>query len=402
MNTTLTEYKQKRNFNDTPEPDEVSNISKKSALSFVVQRHDASHLHYDFRLEMEGVLKSWAIPKGPSMIIGEKRLAIMVEDHPLEYGKFYGEIPEGNYGAGIVEIWDKGTYSPMEDMKSSAYDNYLLDQLKKGDLKFILKGKYLKGAFALVRMKEDNWLLIKKKDDNALESFDIEALKPIQPCQKKNNLTTKEKYIPKNYNWETLQKPMLAKLTNSIKNNKDWIYEMKYDGYRAITGVHHGQVNMKSRKGISFNLQYPPLIQELKHIKDDIVMDGEIVIENKNSRQYFGSLILGVYENQKLVYIGNCGSGFTEASLKALHEKFSTLETETCPFAIEPKMRGLKGKVTWLHPTLVCNIHYSKLTQDNFLRHPVFAGLRTDKKATEITQEIPFSQIKTNAYADRK
>lgn len=317
---------------------------------------------------------------------------------------------------------------------------------------------------------------------------------------------------------------MLAKLTNSIKNNKNWIYEMKYDGYRAITRVHHGQVDMKSRKGISFNLQYPPLIQELKQIKDDIVMDGEIVIENKNgisdfqwlqnyphtqqgilkyyvfdllflnghsvidlpliyrkelltaffrnyhfkniiettfiaekgkelfekltasgyegilakdgqskyfpgkctsswlkvksvlsreaviagytapqnSRQYFGSLILGVYENQKMVYIGNCGSGFTEASLKALHEKFSTLETETCPFAIEPKMRGLKGKVTWLHPTLVCNIHYSKLTQDNFLRHPVFAGLRTDKKATEITQKIPFSQIKTEAYADRK
>lgn len=185
MNTTRSKYKQKGNFIDTPEPDEVTNTSKKSALSFVVQRHDASHLHYDFRLEMEGVLKSWAIPKGPSMIVGEKRLAIMVEDHPLAYGKFYGEIPEGNDGAGIVEIWDEGTYSPMEDMKSSAYDNYLLDQLKKGDLKFILKGKYLKGAFALVRMKEDNWLLIKKKDDYALESFDMEALKPIQPCQKK-------------------------------------------------------------------------------------------------------------------------------------------------------------------------------------------------------------------------
>src|SRR4051812_24024256 len=134
-------YRKKRNFGQTPEPSTGKEKSS-SKLTFVVQRHDASHLHYDFRLEMDGVLKSWAVPKGPSMKAGERRLAVHVEDHPLTYGKFYGEIPEGNYGAGIVEIWDNGTYEPVETEKGNTAEKTLLNQYKKGDLKFIMHGKY--------------------------------------------------------------------------------------------------------------------------------------------------------------------------------------------------------------------------------------------------------------------
>jgi bifunctional non-homologous end joining protein LigD len=182
----LTLYKKKRNFKNTPEP-KAQKAAKRSKLSFVIQKHHASHLHYDFRLEMEGVLKSWAVPKGPSMIAGEKRLAVQVEDHPLPYGKFYGEIPEGNYGAGMVEIWDNGTYSPMEE--SSDPEKTLLAQLKKGDLKFILNGTHLQGAFALVRMhgQEKNWLLIKKSDEHSVKKFDIEKVASLKAKVKKKS-----------------------------------------------------------------------------------------------------------------------------------------------------------------------------------------------------------------------
>lgn len=164
-------YKKKRNFSDTPEP--VGKLAKKSSkLVFVIQRHKASRLHYDFRLEMDGVLKSWAVPKGPSMNPKDKRLAMMVEDHPFDYRKFEGVIPEGNYGAGIVEIWDEGTYSDIELSDTKTSEKNLKAALKKGDLKFVLNGKKLKGEFVLVKMKntDDNaWLLIKHRDKYALD-----------------------------------------------------------------------------------------------------------------------------------------------------------------------------------------------------------------------------------------
>ncbi len=158
----LTKYNKKRKFDDTPEP-EGKKAKSHGKLTFVVQRHKASHLHYDFRLEMEGVLKSWAVPKGPSKNPADKRLAMMVEDHPYEYGKFHGTIPEGNYGAGTVEIWDHGTYKPLE----GEGEKPLLEGLKSGDLKFILHGKKLKGAYGLVKVKfkSNAWLLFKKKQE---------------------------------------------------------------------------------------------------------------------------------------------------------------------------------------------------------------------------------------------
>jgi bifunctional non-homologous end joining protein LigD len=170
----LTLYKNKRSFNNTPEPAGRKKSSSKG-LKFVVQKHDATNLHYDFRLEMEGVLKSWAVPKGPSMNPGDKRLAMMVEDHPYDYRSFEGIIPEGNYGAGTVMVWDEGSYEAMEHESETVkmQEKTLLEELRKGDLKFVLHGEKLKGAFALVKMKgrdENAWLLIKKNDQDAVRT----------------------------------------------------------------------------------------------------------------------------------------------------------------------------------------------------------------------------------------
>lgn len=160
----LTVYRRKRDFAHTPEPRGRARKSD-ARLSFVIQRHAATRLHYDFRLELDGVLKSWAVPREPKPVVGEKRLAVHVEDHPLEYGGFHGVIPEGHYGAGRVEIWDRGWWEPVGDPRA---------EYRKGSLKFILHGRRLRGGWALVRMRpraddprdrgKDNWLLIKERD----------------------------------------------------------------------------------------------------------------------------------------------------------------------------------------------------------------------------------------------
>src|ERR1700726_4310805 len=181
----LSLYTQKRNFKNTPEPG-ARKETKKAALSFVVQRHAASHLHYDFRLEMDGVLKSWAVPKGPSLDPADKRLAMQVEDHPVSYFDFEGIIPEGNYGAGTVMVWDVGTWQPLSPV--AVQGKYVpgteaeaAAMLAKGDLKFRLDGKKLKGDFALVKMKGrrpgskgNEWLMIKKHDQYVVEGYDID------------------------------------------------------------------------------------------------------------------------------------------------------------------------------------------------------------------------------------
>jgi bifunctional non-homologous end joining protein LigD len=169
----LATYNTKRNFEQTSEPAGKKAQHTEKALSFVIQRHKASHLHYDLRLEMDGVLKSWAVPKGPSLNPSDKRLAMMVEDHPYEYKDFAGVIPEGNYGAGIVEIWDSGSYTSLEQKEETKADEKLLKAgLEAGNLKFILNGKKLKGEFAMVRLKDSNsnsWLLIKHRDKYATD-----------------------------------------------------------------------------------------------------------------------------------------------------------------------------------------------------------------------------------------
>lgn len=172
----LKDYQQKRKFDETSEPKGTTKKSK-NKLIFVVQRHAATRLHYDFRLEMEGVLKSWAVPKGPSLDPHDKRLAMMVEDHPYDYRDFEGNIPEGNYGAGQVEVWDSGTYEPLEENGKVSDEKELLKELHAGSLKFTLHGKKLKGEFALVKMKNSEgnaWLLIKHKDEFAESPYDAE------------------------------------------------------------------------------------------------------------------------------------------------------------------------------------------------------------------------------------
>ena len=174
----LEEYHRKRDFKSTAEP-EGKQIESTTKLKFVVQRHAATRLHYDFRLEMEGVLKSWAIPKGPSLNPSDKRLAMMVEDHPYEYRTFEGSIPQGNYGAGEVEIWDEGTYEPLEKIAEKSDDLIMRAELHKQSLKVILHGKKLKGEFALVKIKnateENAWLLIKHNDRYSVsEDYDAE------------------------------------------------------------------------------------------------------------------------------------------------------------------------------------------------------------------------------------
>ena len=171
----LVKYNSKRKFGDTPEPsgesDKVSSKKEKASLIFTVQRHHASQLHYDFRLELNGTLKSWAVPKGPSLNPKDRRLAMMVEDHPINYASFEGDIPAGNYGAGHVDVWDHGTYEPIDENGELITATAFARNLHAGSIKFRMKGKHLKGDFALVNMHKDpkTWLLIKHKDKYATE-----------------------------------------------------------------------------------------------------------------------------------------------------------------------------------------------------------------------------------------
>ena len=207
----LVKYKEKRNFKETTEP--KGGGSKHPQLVFVIQKHDATRLHYDFRLEMDGVLKSWAVPKGPSTDPATKRLAMHVEDHPFDYKDFEGIIPEGNYGAGTVIIWDQGTYEPLEKMEGKkAQEKHLLRQLKEGSLKVILHGKKLKGEWALVHTKqsENSWLLIKHRDKYASDTDITEKNKSVVSGKTLEQLD-KTKRTPKSSTNGTTRKTTVKK-----------------------------------------------------------------------------------------------------------------------------------------------------------------------------------------------
>lgn len=312
----LEKYKQKRDACKTPEP--FGGKSTENKLRFVVQKHAASHLHYDFRLEMDGVLKSWAVPKGPSLEPEVKRLAMMVEDHPYDYRDFEGIIPQGEYGGGTVIVWDEGYYEPFESNAGAKkeQDKELRAGLHSGKIKFVLKGKKLKGAFALVRAHgrgENGWLLMKLEDkyasdkDITLKEKSVLSGKTLEQVAKtsKNSYGQKKeeseqeslsKKVPstdegkpaiqadallkkgKKSRMPADVKPMLATLVNEPFDDPGWQYEVKWDGYRALAYINKGKSELSSRNNKSFTEKYYPIAAVMDKWSINAVLDGEILV----------------------------------------------------------------------------------------------------------------------------
>lgn len=314
----LKTYDEKRNFNVTSEPKGAKKKSAGKQHIFVIQRHHASRLHYDFRLEVDGVLKSWAVPKGPSMNPSDKRLAMQVEDHPYDYKDFEGVIPEGNYGAGFVYVWDKGSYELLHD-DGKDFDKEANKEIREGNLKIVMKGKKVKGEFALVRMKnsDDNaWLLLKHKDDYAVktaydsENFTPQRIKDKGVKEKEKMKGAKKKSAPAKAKAKIAATkreqftPMMATLVDKPFSREGWLFETKWDGYRAIADVRNGKVELYSRNHLSFNKDYPKIVEALEDLPHDAVLDGEVVVLKKDGSSDFQSL--QNYKNNasgNLVYI---------------------------------------------------------------------------------------------------
>jgi bifunctional non-homologous end joining protein LigD len=577
----LEEYKRKRRFEETPEP--PPNLEKKSQHRFVVQKHRATRLHYDFRLEMEGVLKSWAVPRGPSLDPADKRLAMQVEDHPVSYFDFEGIIPEGNYGAGTVMVWDVGTWEPLSPQPINGKyvpgtEVEAAAMLQKGDLKIRLHGKRLKGDFALVHIrsrradsKGNEWLLIKKQDQDVVAGYNIDEYdtsvlsqktmaqiagdeasaewKSSRPASRgklrapwlADTLAKLDKTKPhkpkraskavksisvssvvKDLNGAAKREmpvaitPMLATSVEKPFDNPDWLFEIKWDGYRAVAFIAAGKVRLVSRNQNDLTGQFPELHDLPQFVKaDTAVLDGEIVAldeqgrssfslmqqrtgfrshgrrvtaraeipiayyifdliyldgydlrrvpleERKNvlnriitpnqlirysehfpggvalfeaaqqqglegilaklrgsryeerrsrewlkikitqtvdcvvggytepegSRQYFGSLVLGLYDEKKqLIHVGHAGSGFDTVTLKQVWEALKLLQTSRSPFhgPVETK------PAHWLRPMLVAEVKFTEWTHETAegglkLRAPVFMKLREDKDPNDCT-----------------
>ena len=535
----LNEYARKRSFKDTPEPgpDESTGTG---GNSFCVQRHDATRLHYDFRLEIDGTLKSWAVPKGPTLDPTPKRLAAMVEDHPLEYGSFEGNIPKGNYGAGSVMLWDRGTYELLGDKSAR-------DQLARGDLKFRLHGEKLKGEFAIVLMKGrgkgNEWLLLKKKDAEARPGWDVEQYaysaltgrtqeeiakdlpprKTVEAPPKKKVATGRALGADSSVNPASLPGavrapmpaailPMKSTLSENPPKGDEWLFEIKWDGVRAICFIDDKQVRMTSRTGNSCERQYPELSVIGHQISaKQAILDGEIAVLDQNGvsrfgliqhriavadpnsvahlarrtpvtlfvfdllyldgydlrgvpllerkrvlqsilqpsnvmrfsqhfvnngeemlqaaratglegiiakratstyqstrsrdwikikivaqqefiicgytageRDFFGSLVLGLYENGKLVYLGNVGTGFDQRMMEQIFRRIEPLVTSQSPFEEMPQ---IGREITWVRPEMVCAVKFANWTEEGRLRAPVFLGLRTDIDPKECVRE---------------
>jgi bifunctional non-homologous end joining protein LigD len=524
----LKTYQAKRDFAKTAEPSgKAAGRRKAKALSFVVQKHDATRLHYDFRLELDGVLMSWAVTKGPSTNPAAKRLAVHVEDHPLDYGGFEGTIPKGQYGGATVMLWDEGTWEPIGDPHEG---------MKKGDLKFVLHGKRMKGEWVLVHMKgrdqktrtgsRENWLLIKHNDDYATRSdglteeftTSVETGRDLEGIAKGNKPKRKPSAgleVPSANVWTKsgavslpdFREPELATLVDEIPSGKDWLFEMKYDGYRALAAIAGAEVRIYTRNGNDWTEQFRSMVEPLSKVtKASALLDGEIVafkggktdfstlkdalssgapltyfvfdlleengedlrklplVERKErlrkllgktsaksavqfsehiegqgekffkamcdggyegmvaklgrshyigertrewlkvkciqrqefviggwrpseKKSTFASLLLGTWDNGKLIYRGRVGTGFNARSSAELQRAMDERTRKTSPFADAP--RDISRRARWIEPTLVGEVAFSEVTPDGYLRHPSFMGLRQDKNAREVRLEKP-------------
>ncbi|HEV3480093.1 MAG TPA: DNA ligase D [Gaiellaceae bacterium] len=467
----LAAYRKKRDPKKTPEP--FGGKKNGQEPIFVVQRHDARRLHYDFRLERNGALASWAVPKGIPLEPGQRALAVHVEDHPLEYATFEGEIPKGQYGAGLVEIWDRGTYE-------------LVEEKRDGGLTVRLHGERLEGAWTLVPAKLDgdpkNWLLLRKREAVAL------------PERRRRQYG-----------------PMLATLAKDVPVGKDWLFEVKWDGYRAIADVRGGEATLTSRRGNDLTQRFPTVAKAIERAlkTPDCVLDGEvcalddegratfsamqqgksgtryifaafdllevegesvverpleerrerllelldrrqrvvqfsdsfedghalykaaqeqnfegIIAKRRGSRYFpgrrshdwlkvkthgrqefviagytlgqgrragtFGSLILGYWRADQLVYAGNVGTGFSDDEIGRLLAKLKPLERKASPFGEVPKMPKVRrDAIRWVEPKVVAEVEFVEWTHDGRLRAPSYQGLREDKEAADVRREEP-------------
>lgn len=510
----LEDYAKKRTFDKTPEPagDTPQSAPQTRGGEFCVQRHRARRLHYDLRIQITGVMQSWAVPEGPSQDPSQKRLAVHTEDHPMEYSTFEGVIPEGNYGAGSMMLWDHGTYEVIGEPAAEG-------QVERGDFKFKLKGHKLRGDYVLVRTKQNNgkdWLLIKKKDEFAQENWDID----LYPLSVKSGRTQEEIAAGVETGLDRISgakkvkmpgsfAPMMAFSVTRPPTDPGWMFEVKWDGVRALCHVEPGSLRMFSRNGNAIEKRYPDLAGLPEALKaQHAIVDGEIVAldsrglpsfgmlqhrmhvgapsiaatlarktpatlylfdllyldgwdlrqvavedrrrllasivtptdrikvsdhfidqgaelfalakqtglegivakrmgsvyESRRSqnwlkvkvtsqqefviagyisgeRDYFGALMLGLYDQGQLVYVGNVGSGFDNDSLRMVYELMQPFVTNQMPFQKKPEM--LAEEIVWTRPELVCEVKYSNWTDEKRLRAPVFLGLRDDVSAKE-------------------
>lgn len=303
MTTKLIEYNQKRNFEKTYEPEGKTHDSEES-LRFVIQHHMARREHYDLRLEWAGVLLSWAVPKGPSYDTHDKRLAVQVEDHPMEYRNFEGTIPKGEYGGGVVMLWDEGYWEPRGNVE---------EDLRKGMLKFVLKGRRLKGKWALVRLKgkdgepKENWLFLKEKDEYVKTEDGISGFTTsIRTGRTMEEIEVgKDKKIIKNPFSST--KVQLAKLVNKVPEDDDWVYELKYDGYRIMAFVEGNSVRLITRNGNDYTNRFHKVASDIIDWAAGraMVLDGEIVIIDESGKTDFQALqnYMKNSKRQSLIYI---------------------------------------------------------------------------------------------------
>src|SRR2546421_1295289 len=301
----LGEYSVKRRFDATPEPAPALATARRGPLLFVIQQHSARRLHYDFRLECDGVLKSWAVPKGPALDPSEKRLAVQTEDHPFEYASFEGVIPPGQYGAGEVIVWDCGVYSPDEGHEywfhdREAAERHVREGLAKGKLSVLLRGEKVKGSFALVRSAEaKNWFLIKHKDRfvragditeqdrSVLSGATVGEMKVVtaqrMPAQRLSPYGDAESMA------RTLA-PMHAQLGDAAFDDAAWMWEPKLDGYRALAFVTDKGVKLISRRGLELTA-FPRVAAELgKQMVNAMVLDGEIVAFDASGKPSFNAV----------------------------------------------------------------------------------------------------------------